>query len=107
MLKNYLKIAIRNMMRQKTFAVINLGGLALSLAAVWVIALFVADELSYDKYHKKADRIFRVVSHGHWGEEKFDVTGTSGLASAALKKDFPEVEDAVRIDVEGGGLFKY
>jgi putative ABC transport system permease protein len=69
--------------------------------------LFIADELSYDKYHKKAERIFRVVSHGKWGEEKFDITGTSGLTAAAFKKDFPEVEDAVRIDVEGGGIFKY
>ena len=92
MIKNYFKTAIRNMMRQKTFSIINLGGLALSLAAVWVIALFVADELSYDKYHTNADRIFRLVSHGQMGEEKFDVTGTSGLAAAAFKKDFPDVE---------------
>ncbi|GEO09214.1 ABC transporter permease [Segetibacter aerophilus] len=107
MFRNYLKIAFRNMVRQKTFAIINLGGLALSLAAVWVIALFVMDEWSYDKYHLKAERIFRVVSHGHWGEEKFDVTGTSGLAAATFKKDFPEVEEAVRIDREGGGVMNY
>ncbi|MGI8635054.1 MAG: ABC transporter permease, partial [Segetibacter sp.] len=107
MLKHYLKTAIRNMMRQRTFSIINIGGLALSLTAVWVIALFVADELSYDKYHIHGAKIFRLASHGQWGEEKFDVTGTSGLAAAAFKNDFPEVEDAVRIDVEGGGIFSY
>ena len=95
------------MMRQKVFSVINIAGLALSLTAVWAIALFVADELSYDRYHQNADRIYRLASHGRWGEEKFDVTGTSGLAAAAFKSDFPEVEEAVRMDVEGGGIINY
>jgi putative ABC transport system permease protein len=74
---------------------------------VWIISLYVADELSYDRYHNNADRIYRPVSHGQWGEEKFDITGTSGLTAAALKKDFPEIEDAVRIDPEGGGILEF
>ncbi len=107
MFRNYLTTALRNMGRQKVFSFINIAGLAFSLMAVWVIALFVADELSYDRYHQKADRIYRLASHGQWGEEKFDVTGTSGRMAPVLKSDFPEVENALRIDVEGGGILNY
>ncbi len=107
MFKNYFKTAFRNITRQKVFSFINIAGLALSLSAVWIISLYVADELSYDRYNKNADRIYRLASHGQWGEEKFDITGTSGLAAAAFKKDFPEVEDAVRINPEGGGILEY
>ena len=107
MFKNYFKSSFRNITRQKLFSFINIAGLALSLSAVWIISLYIADELSYDHYHKDADRIYRLASHGQWGEEKFDITGTSGLTAAAFKKDFPEVEDAVRIDAEGGGILAY
>src|SRR6266540_3936115 len=107
MLKNYFKTAWRNLIRHKVFSFINISGLALSLTAVWLIALFIADELSYDRYHNNAGRIYRLVSHGKWGEEKFDITGTSGLAAETFKNDFPEVEDAVRIDAEGGGIIDY
>lgn len=107
MFKNYFRTAFRNIARQKIFSIINIAGLALSLSAVWIISLYVADELSYDRYHKNAERIYRPVSHGQWGEEKFDITGTSGLTAAALKKDFPEIEYAVRIDPEGGDILEY
>lgn len=107
MLKNYFKTAWRNLIRHKVFSFINISGLALSLTAVWLIALFIFDELSYDRYHKNANRIYRLVTHGRWGEEKFDITGTSGLAAPTLKNDFPEVEDAVRIHPEGGDIIEY
>ena len=107
MLKNYFKTAWRNLTRQKVFSFINISGLALSLTAVWLIALFVADELSYDRYHEKADRIYRLATHGKWGDQKFDITGTSGLAAGALKSDFPDVEDAVRMGPGAGGVIEY
>jgi len=95
------------MTRQRVFSFINVAGLALSLTVVWLISLYVADELSYDRYHEKAGRIYRLASHGKWGNEKFDITGTSGLSAGAFKTDFPEVEDALRIDAEGGGILEY
>ncbi|WP_205511609.1 ABC transporter permease [Longitalea arenae] len=107
MLKNYLKTAWRNISRHKVFSLINIAGLALSLTVVWLLALYIAHELSYDKYHKNAGRIYRLVSHGQWDTEKFDITGTSNLAAPTLKKDFPEVEDAVRINIEGGGVIEW
>src|SRR5207342_2414578 len=106
MIRNYFKTAWRNMTRQRVFSSINIAGLALSLTVVWLISLYVADELSYDRYHVMADRIYRLASHGKWGDEKFDITGTSGLSAGAFKTDFPEVEDALRIDAEGGGILE-
>src|SRR5687767_7837401 len=107
MLKNFFKTAWRNLIRQKVFSFINISGLALSLVAVWLITLFIADELSYDRYHEKANRIYRLASHGQWGDEKFDITGTPGPAAEAFKNDFPEVENAMRINAEGGGVIEY
>jgi len=107
MFENYFKTAWRNITRQKIFSFINISGLALSLTATWLLALFITHELSYDKYHENAGRIYRLVSHGQWGDEKFDITGTSGLAAEAFKNDFPEVEGAVRIDAEAGGVIDY
>jgi putative ABC transport system permease protein len=107
MFKNYIKTAWRNITRQKVFSFVNISGLALSLTTIWLIALFIADELSFDRYHEKAGRIYRLATHGKWGDEKFDITGTSGLAAEAFKKDFPEVEDAVRILPAGGGVVDY
>ncbi|MEO6639437.1 MAG: ABC transporter permease, partial [Ginsengibacter sp.] len=107
MFKNYFKIAWRNLVKNKIFSFINITGLALSLAAFWYIALFIAQEFSFDRYHKNADRIYRLASHGNWEADKFDVTGTSGLTAKALKDDYPEVEETVRIDPEGGGIISY
>lgn len=107
MFKNYFKIAWQNISRQKVFSFVNIAGLALSLTAVWFIALFIAQELSYDRYHKNADRIYRLVSHGNWDADKFDITGTSALTANALKNEYPEVEQTVRIDAEGGGIISY
>ncbi len=107
MLRNYFKIAFRNLWRNKLYSFINISGLALSLTAVWLIALYIADELSYDRYHEKANRIYRLATHGKWGDQRFDITGTSGLAAPALKSDFPDVEDAVRMSPGGGGVIRY
>ena len=61
MLKNYVKIALRNLQKYKTYAVINMAGLAVGLASCLLIVLYVQDELSYDRFHEKAERIYRVV----------------------------------------------
>ncbi len=107
MLRNYFKIAFRNLWRNKLYSFINISGLALSLTAVWLIAHYIADELSYDRYHEKANRIYRLATHGKWGDQRFDITGTSGLAAPALKSDFPDVEDAVRMGTGAGGVIEY
>jgi putative ABC transport system permease protein len=102
MLKNYFKIALRNLQKHKAFSFINIFGLATGIAAFWLITLYVVNEWSYDRYHTKADNIFRVVQHGQWNGGKFDLAVTSAPYAPTLKAEFPQVIDAVRIDAEGG-----
>ena len=88
MIKNYLKVALRNLRKRKGYAFINVAGLAVGMACCLLIALFVRDERSYDRYHDKADRIFRLV----------DERARVGAPFApALRDEFPEVEQAVRL----------
>ncbi|MDB4999759.1 MAG: hypothetical protein JWR76_836 [Mucilaginibacter sp.] len=103
MLKNYLKIAWRNLQKHKAFSFINIFGLAVGIAAFWLITLYVTDEWSYDRFNTKANNIFRVTQHARWNGGKFDLAVTSPPFAGTLKAEFPQVADAVRIDAEGGG----
>ncbi|HVV53991.1 MAG TPA: ABC transporter permease, partial [Mucilaginibacter sp.] len=107
MIRNYFKVAWRNLNKHKLFSLVNICGLAIGVASFWIIALYVTYELSYDRYNVKADRIFRVVQHGKWSTGSFDLAITSAPYAPALKADYPEVEDATRIDPEGGGKITY
>jgi putative ABC transport system permease protein len=107
MIKSYFKIAWRNLSKHKVFSLINIFGLAIGIASFWVIALYVTDELSYDRFNTKADRIFRVTQHGTWNGGKFDLAITSAPYAAALKNDFPEVENTVRINEDASGRISY
>ena len=97
MIKNYLKIAFRNIKKHKAYSFINISGLAIGMACCFLIILFVQDELSYDRYHERADRIYRLVdSLDAPGEMSMHFALSSAPFAPMLKKDFPEVEDAVR-----------
>ncbi|MET0244096.1 MAG: ABC transporter permease [Flavitalea sp.] len=104
MLKSYLKLAWRNIRKQPVFSAVNIAGLAIGLAAFWLIALYVGDELSYDRYQEKGDRVVRVVHHASWNESKFDLAPTSAPFGPALKAEYPEIEEMVRLHPEGGGV---
>lgn len=107
MLKNYFKIAWRSLRKHKVFSIINISGLAIGLAAFWMITLYVADELSYDDYNVNAGRIFRVAQHLNWDGGNLHLAPTSAPFAPTLKNDYPEVQEAVRIDAEGGGVISY
>ncbi|MEO6844132.1 MAG: ABC transporter permease, partial [Ginsengibacter sp.] len=107
MIETYFKTAWRNLKLNKIYAAINIGGIAIGLAAFWLIALYVADELSYDTSFTNADRICRIVQHATWPGGNMNVVPTSPPFATAFKNDFPQVEDAARIDVEGGGIIHY
>ena len=107
MIKNYFKIAFRNLLRNKAFATINIGGIAIGLTAFWLIGLYVADEFSYDRYHEKGDRIVRVAQHARWDGGNISQATTSAPFAASLQTEFPEIEKAARIIPEGGGVIKY
>jgi putative ABC transport system permease protein len=102
MLKNYFKIAWRNLVKNKTFSIINIAGLAIGLACFLLIALYVLDELSYDRYNDKADRIYRIHSDIKMGNSDLHLAVTSDPMGAALKKDYPQVEEYVRFYTSGG-----
>jgi hypothetical protein len=93
---SHVRIALRRLRRQKVFSLINVGGLALGLACALLIFIWVADELGYDRFHVKADRVFRVVSSTSQDGSPTNANTAFGLGPA-LKKDFPEVLKTVRI----------
>jgi putative ABC transport system permease protein len=108
MYRNYLKIAIRNLLKNKLFSFINISGVAIGLACFLLLALYVKDELSYDRFHTNADRIYR-LSRTFLSK---DGTASIRLGHAAppfgplIKQDFPEVEQVVRL-LETGASVKH
>ena len=97
MFRNYFKTAIRNLLKNKGFTVINILGLSLGLATCLLIVFYVKDELSYDKYNAKADRIYRVDFDIKFGNNSNSYAAVAGPIAGELKKDFPSVEQAVRL----------
>ena len=97
MIRNYLKVALRNLWRNKTFSVINIIGLATGLACFILIALYVIDELSYDRYNRKADRIYRVNADIQFGGAETHYPFSSDMMGQTFKKDYPEIEDYARL----------
>lgn len=104
MLKHYLTTAWRNLRKYKTFSLINIGGLALGLAAFWAIALYVGDELSFDRSLPTANRVFRAVSYSSWDGGHLETATSSPPFAAALQSILPQVEATTRVDQEGGGV---
>lgn len=107
MIQNYLKIAIRNLLRNKVFSAINIVGLALGIATCLVIMLFVYDELSYDRFNEKADRIFRVVFKASINDGKINEANVMPPTAQVLKNDYPEVLAATRLRTSGSPEIVY
>jgi len=96
MLKNYLKVALRNLLRHKSYSFINVAGLAVGITCCLLILLFVQDELSYDRYHEKAERIYRLIVENQAEGKTFNNALSSAPMVPALLRDYPEIESAVR-----------
>ena len=95
MFKNYLKIAWRNLIRNKVYSTINISGLAIGLAVCMLIVLYVGHEYSYDRFHNKADRIFQVESEIKMGNDPIIMPYMGYSDAAASKQNIPAVEDFV------------
>jgi putative ABC transport system permease protein len=108
MYRNYLKIAFRNLLKHKVFSLINIAGVAIGLACFLLLALYVKDELSYDRYHTHADRIYRLSRTflSKDGTVSLRLGHTAPPFGPLIKQDFPEVEQTVRL-LETGGLVRY
>ncbi len=108
MFKNYLKTAFRNIKRQKGYTFINIAGLAIGIATVTLIMLYIQFELSFDRYHKNADQIFRVIlefPEYYQGQNRAAISPAP--LAAALVDDFPEVISATRFRPSDDVLLSY
>src|SRR6185312_12515955 len=94
MFKNYFKTAFRNLARNKIYSFINVAGLSLGLACAMLIMLYVKDEVSFDRFHKNVDNIYRVVSQRK--ENKIPVTGL--LQGPRFTQNVPGIKSFVRVD---------
>ncbi|MFY0687458.1 MAG: ABC transporter permease [Cyclobacteriaceae bacterium] len=97
MLRNYLNVFLRNVRRNSFFTFLNLLGLTLGIAVSFVIVLYVTDELSFDKFHKDGNEIYRVGLSGVLSGNKFDGVNTCSPLSAALTDEVPAVHSSTRI----------
>jgi len=107
MIKNYIKIAWRNLVRNKVSSIINISGLAIGLACVMLIGLYVKDELGYDRIFKDTDRIYRVNTHEKIANDEFVAGHTPPPVGRALQSSFPEIESYTRIFTPGDEIIHY
>src|ERR1700755_2239806 len=97
MFKNYLKIAWRNLSRNKAFSFINIFGLAAGLATCLLIMLYIFDETSYDKHHADGERIFRIASVSGSNGKTETWAAVAAPVAAGIQASLPEVEQATRL----------
>ena len=107
MIKNFFKVAWRNLLRNKFYSILNIAGLAIGIACCMLIVLFVVDELSYDKYYAKADRIYRITADGALNGSNFDLAVVGSPVGQAMVDDHPEVVDFVRFRDGGSPFIRY
>ena len=104
MYRNYLKTAVRNLLKRKLFSFINVAGLSLGLAVSFLILLFVWNELSYDRFHKDYASIYRLAIEIKLPDRQMGVPSAPAPFGPALAAGFPEVAGAARLRSQGGGV---
>lgn len=108
MYQSYFKIGWRNLLKNKTYSLINVGGLAVGLACCISIGLYIWDEFSYDRFHSRYRDIYRVVDQQTMGGESFNIANTAGPLGGALRADFPEVQQFCRLGkMRSSGILQY
>lgn len=107
MLQNHIKVALRNLLRNRAFSVINIAGLAIGMASCLVILLYLQHELGYDRYNEKANRMVRVTFRGTVQGEKMNEATVMPPVAQTLKADYPEVEAATRLRDAGSPVVSY
>ncbi|CAA9302318.1 MAG: Acidobacterial duplicated orphan permease (function unknown) [uncultured Cytophagales bacterium] len=98
MLRNYLNIALRNLLRNKAFSLINILGLSIGMASAILILLWIGNEVSHDRFHAKGDRIYTLNNRDHFNGELHAWNSTPKILVPTVRQDYPEVEEAVRFD---------
>jgi len=106
MLRNYLNIVLRNLLRNKAFSLINILGLSIGMASATLILLWIGNEVSHDRFHAKGDRIYTLNNRDRFNGELWAWSSTPKILVPTVKHDYPEVEEAVRVN-ETNFLFTY
>ncbi len=106
MFGNYFKVAIRNIMNNKLYSLLNIIGLAIGLVGAILILLYCYNELTYDSYHKNSERIMRIASHYNFSGREDRYSASSLIIGPLFKDEYPEVEDYARFSNLGRILLK-
>ena len=96
MLKNFIKIAFRNLLRNKSFSAINIAGLTVGMASALLILLWIQNEVSFDKFHKNKDYLYEAWNRGTYNNKLQCWNSTPKILAPTLKQEFPEIEDVAR-----------
>jgi ABC-type antimicrobial peptide transport system permease subunit len=105
MLNNYFKISFRNLLRNKAFSLINIAGLAIGMSSAVLILLWIQNEVSYDQFHEKQDRIYEAWNRAEFSGKLQCWNTTPKVLARTLEQDLPEVEQAVRVNWANSYLF--
>ncbi|MBG0858602.1 MAG: ABC transporter permease, partial [Bacteroidales bacterium] len=107
MLNNLIKYSLRSFKRQRSYIIINILGLSIGIVCSLLIALFVRNEASYDKFNTKKDRIFRLILNGKIGGQEVTASSTSAVIGPTMLKEFPEIEDFLRMSKRAPTVIEY
>jgi putative ABC transport system permease protein len=107
MFQNLIRYSIRSFKRQRAYIIINILGLSIGIACSLLITLFVINEASFDKYNTKRERIFRLILNGKIGGQEVTLASASSIIGPTLVREFPEVEDFLRMTKGGPTVVEY
>ncbi len=107
MISNLIKHSLRSFKRQRAYVIINILGLSIGIACSLIIALFVINEASYDRYNVKKDRIFRVILNGKISGQEVTIATSAAIMGPTMLKEFPEIEDYLRMTGMGPTVIEY
>jgi len=107
MFKNYLKIAFRNIIKQKAYSLINIFGLALGLTACILVSLYIWQDFSYDNYHQNSDWLYRLTTHTTDPAGNYSLLQSSARIAPAIKQEFPEIDKIARVYFSDDNLLDF
>ena len=107
MLKNLLKIAFRNIRKDKTYSFINILGLTIGITCSMFLLMYIQDELSFDRYHKQGENIYRIISNIKEPDNEFTWAVAQIPLAEELRDNYPEVKNAVRFFGTGRELYNH
>ncbi len=107
MLNNLFRYSLRSFKRQRSYIIINILGLSIGIACSLLIALYVINEASYDKFNTKKDRIFRAILNGKIGGQEVTTSSSPAIMGPTMLTEFPEIEDFLRMNERGPTVVEY